>query len=177
MTRVRITSGEYGGRFIKTLPTLRPTSDLVRKALFDILGETVQDANFLDLFAGCGAVGLEAISRGARQATFIDNDRAHTQLIKENCTSLGAEHQTIVRQMDVKNFLDANQTSYDIVFADPWYKEPLDLTDWKIDPLLSESGMIIVEHDNKTEPLPGPLLRQLNRKRYGDTTLTFYTRA
>ena len=177
MNRIRITSGELGGRFIKTLPDLRPTSELVRKAIFDILGDAVQGHTFLDLYAGSGSVGFEALSRGVTQATFIDSSPSHIQLIKSNALELSLVGQSIIRKMDVSGFLEANQTPYDFIFADPWYETILDITAWDSPNLLAPEGMIIVEHDTKVEPISGDNLRVLNRKRYGGTALTFYVRA
>lgn len=177
MKRVRITSGEFGGRFIETAPTLRATSDLVRKALFDILGDLIVDKTIVDLFAGCGAVGFEALSRGAAQATFIENNRAHFQLIKKNALTLAVVNKSVIRMMDVKAFVEANQQPYDFIFADPWYEEVLDISTWASPNLLAPDGIIIVEQSKRNEPIVGPDLRVLNQKRYGDTTLTFYVRA
>jgi 16S rRNA (guanine966-N2)-methyltransferase len=175
--RVRITSGEFGGRFIETAPTLRATADLVRKALFDILGDLVLDKTFLDLFAGSGSVGFEALSHGAAQATFIEKNREHFQLIKKNALTLRVVDRCIIRQMDVSAFIEANQTAYDIIFADPWYEEPLDISGWTSPNLLAPDGMIIVEQNKHSKLITGEGLRVLNQKRYGDTTLTFFVRA
>lgn len=175
--RVRITGGQFGGRFIKTLPSLRPTSDLVRKALFDILGDQTEGANFLELYAGSGSVGIEALSRGATQVLMIEKNRQHFQLIKDNLSELKEPltANAVVRQMDVKDFIAANQLNYDIVFADPWYEEELDLTGWEN--LLSPTGILILEHSSRTPAPENPHLQNINHKRYGDTALTFYLRA
>ncbi len=172
--RVRITGGQFGGRFIRTLPSLRPTSDLVRKALFDILGDQVKSANFLELYAGCGAVGIEALSRGANQVLMIEKNRQHYQLIKDNLTELKdpLTARALVRQMDVKDFIVANQILYDIVFADPWYEDDLDITNWEN--LLSPNGILVLEHSSLKEPPVNEHLKNINHKRYGDTSLTFY---
>jgi len=175
--RVRITGGQFGGRFIKTLPSLRPTSDLVRKAIFDILGDQVEGASFLELYAGCGAVGIEALSRGAATVLMIEKNRQHYQLIKDNLTGLNdpLTSSATARQMDVKDFISANQLQYDLVFADPWYEEELDTTNWET--LLTNTGILILEH-SALKPAPDiAALRNINHKRYGDTALTFYLRA
>lgn len=177
MTRVRITSGEFRGRFINTAPSLRATSDLVRKALFDILGDLVVNKSFADLFAGAGSVGFEAISRGASKVTFIENNREHAELIKKNAKSLEVGDRVMVRTMDVASFIEANQEPYDFIFADPWYEDTLDISRWASPKLLAPEGIIIIEQSKHNEPVVGDSLRVLNRKRYGDTTLTFYTRA
>jgi 16S rRNA (guanine966-N2)-methyltransferase len=175
--RVRITGGQFGGRFIKTLPSLRPTSDLVRKAVFDILGEQIEGANFLELFAGCGAVGIEALSRGAKQVLMIEKNRQHFQLVKDNLSELKEPltSNAVVRQMDVADFIGANQLTYDLVFADPWYDDELDITGWE--KLLSPQGILILEYSSKKEPPQNPHLQIINQKRYGDTALAFYLHA
>ena len=138
--RVRITSGEFRSRFIKTLPSLRPTSDLVRKALFDVLGSRIQDADFADLFAGSGAVGLEALSRGAKHATLIDDNPHHTKLMKANAASLGVEHKTTIRPSTVSHFIETNRQPFDIIFADPWYTEQIDISTWNSPPSAPPRG-------------------------------------
>lgn len=175
--RVRITGGQFGGRFIKTLPSLRPTSDLVRKAIFDILADAIQGANFLELFAGSGAVGIEALSRGASQVLMVEKTRPHYQLIKDNLADLKdpLTAHAAVRQMDVKDFIAANQIKYDIVFADPWYEEDLDISNWET--LLNPNGILVLEHSSKVEPPINLHLKNINHKRYGDTSLTFYLSA
>lgn len=175
--RVRITGGQFGGRFIKTLPSLRPTSDLVRKAIFDILGQQIAGANFLELFAGCGAVGIESLSRGAGKVLMIEKNRSHYQLIKDNLADLDhplTQH-ALVRQMDVNDFISANQIKYDLVFADPWYEDELDITGWEN--LLAPNGILILEHSSLQEAPQNPHLKTINHKRYGDTSLTFYLHA
>lgn len=175
--RVRITGGQFGGRFIKTLPSLRPTSDLVRKAIFDILTDEIDGANFLELYAGCGAVGIEALSRGASKVLMIEKNRQHYQLIKDNLEELDdpATSHATVRMMDVKDFIGANQLTYDIVFADPWYDDTIDITGWEN--LLSPEGILILEYSSLNEPPQNPNLQIINQKRYGDTALTFYLHA
>jgi len=175
--RVRIIGGQFGGRFIKTLPSLRPTSDLVRKAIFDILGDQVAGSNFLELFAGCGAVGIEALSRGAKQVLMIEKNRQHFQLIKENLTDLddALTSNATVRIMAVKDFISANQMQYDLVFADPWYDDELDITGWE--KLLTPTGILILEYSSKNSAPENQNLTNINQKRYGDTALAFYIHA
>ena len=103
---MRITGGEFGGRNLKVpkSDTIRPTQDRVREALFNILAPEIAGADFLDLFAGCGAVGLEALSRGARSATFVERERRHLAVLKEN---LGL-------------FDDARRGTGDVIHADAY---------------------------------------------------------
>lgn len=171
---LRITSGKFGSRILKSVPTLRPATDKVRKAVFDILGDKIINANFLDLFAGSGAIGIEAISRGAAHAVFIEKDRTHYNLIKQNLKLFDITNEAAVRLMTVEDFILANETTYDIIFAAPWYDDIPDIIEWE--GLLTNKGKLVIEHRSNTEPPQNPNLRIINQKRYGDTALTFYTR-
>ena len=175
--RVRITSGEFGGRFIKTLPSLRPTSDLVRKALFDILGARVIDADFLDLYAGSGAVGFEAVSRGAAHTTLVDDNPHHIKLMRANAAVLQLNDRVSIRQTTAHQFIESSTKPFDIIFADPWYSDHLDIGDWHHPHFLRSDGLIVIEHDVKNPPTYSNDLKILQQKVYGDTALTFYTRA
>src|SRR5680860_1817317 len=170
---LRITGGELGGRIIKSVPTLRPAMEKVRKAVFDILGESIIKANFLDLYAGSGAFGIEALSRGASRAVFIDKDRTHYNLIKKNVNLLGVADNAAVRIMMVEDFMEANKYPYDIIFAAPWYRDTIDIKGWE--KLLADKGIIIIEHRSDTIPPVNEHLRLINQKKYGDTHLAFYT--
>src|SRR3954451_21693234 len=118
---MRVIAGTYGGRTLKTPKgdSTRPTSDRVREALFSILHDRIQDARVLDLFAGSGALGLEALSRGAGSVTFVDLDRAAFAAVKANLAALGAERE--VRQIDALRFL-SGALQYDLVFLAPPYR-------------------------------------------------------
>jgi len=172
--RVRITSGKFGSRFIKTLPTLRPMMEMARKAMFDVLGDRVEDSHFLDLFAGSGAGGIEALSRDATHATFVEHDNSHYKLIIENLKSLGLEGEATVRKSEVAPFIAKTHDTFDIVFAAPWYKDvkELDITGWE--KLLSNDGILVLEHEREdAAPIP-PGLELIQTKTYGHTALTFY---
>src|SRR5919108_5919547 len=122
---MRVIAGTYGGRTLKTPPGAgtRPTSDRVREALFSILGDRTHGARVLDLFAGSGALGLEALSRGAEHVTFVDDNRAAIGAIKANLAALNADAQ--VRQTDALRFLNAARiggAQYDLIFLDPPYR-------------------------------------------------------
>src|SRR3954447_1010930 len=122
---MRVIAGIYGGRRLQAPPgtDTRPTSDRVREALFSILGDRVQDARVLDLFAGSGALGLEALSRGAETVTFVDDNRAAIAAIKGNLAALKANAD--VRQTDALRFLGGASESgaqYDLILLDPPYR-------------------------------------------------------
>jgi len=180
---MRIIGGEYRSRPI-AMPKgveIRPTQDKVREAVFNILGG-INEKNVLDLFAGSGAFGIEAISRGAARATFVDNNSRCAQTIKQNLESLDAqEYQYDIIRGNVFTALpklEKEQEKFDIVFLDPpYYKELarkclicLDHYD-----ILSPNALIAVEHFKKDSLDTDLEVLKLEKERiYGDTVITIY---
>ena len=181
---IRVISGDAKGRHLK-VPAgtqIRPTSDKVRESLFNILGrDIIMGSAFLDLFAGSGAVGIEAISRGARCATLIDNNVRHIKVIKENIRLCGFHQSCEVIFGDVISILDEftrGERSYNIVFADPPYNYnnwPTLLSKIINNVKISGYGFLIIEHSSKVS-MPEQLddLEEYGRYVYGDSTLTVY---
>ena len=122
---MRITGGELRGRAVSAPSTasLRPTQDRVREALFNILAPEIAGADFLDLFAGTGAVGLEALSRGARRATFVESNRRHLAVLNANVAALGAVSRAEVVAADAYRWIAGGSAGpgFSIAFADPPY--------------------------------------------------------
>ena len=175
-----MTGGQGRGRPIKGPRGLglRPTADRVREALFDILGARVEGALFLDAFAGTGAVGIEALSRGAQRVVFLERDRRAIRLIGENL-DLGAwSGSSHVMEGDVGGSiarLAREGTRFSIVFLDP----PYDAADHAellrgAARILEPDGILVLEHRSSTriESLPEACVRPLRTYRYGDTSLT-----
>jgi 16S rRNA (guanine966-N2)-methyltransferase len=175
---MRVIAGMYGGRTLKAPPgsATRPTSDRVREALFSILGERVEGARVLDLFAGSGALGIEALSRGAESAVFVDDAPAAVRAIKGNLEALGAGAQ--VRRTDALRFLggaSADAAQYDLLFLDPPYR----LAD-RLASRLSEAipavlapGAVAVAESDRRAPLALALPLH-DERRYGDTLIRIY---
>ncbi|MCW5958949.1 MAG: 16S rRNA (guanine(966)-N(2))-methyltransferase RsmD [Pyrinomonadaceae bacterium] len=181
---MRIIAGEFRGRVIKSPQgqKTRPTSDRLRETLFNILNPFIDDkTGFLDLCAGTGAVGIEAISRGAQSCTFVDRSRRACGLIEENLDILKIpEEKTGVVCTSAEQFTSRNHDQpFDIIFFDPPYASDYKLTISLIaDPassVLSPDGILIVEHHfkNQLPKSPGRLstFRQIEQ---GETRLTFY---
>ncbi|MBN2310260.1 MAG: 16S rRNA (guanine(966)-N(2))-methyltransferase RsmD [Candidatus Hydrogenedentes bacterium] len=160
---------------------VRPTLDRVRESLFSILGPRLADARFLDLFAGTGANGIEALSRGAVHATFVDNDRRSQELVRRNLGRAGLSDSADCRCLRLPNALASLSPCepYDIIFADPPYAfEEFDalLGALQEGRLLAEDGIVVVEHARGAavpEQTAG-LCRQREAV-YGDTRLSFFT--
>ena len=183
---MRVISGVYGGRLLKSPPDhrTRPTSDRLRETLFNVLAPRIdEDTRFLDLCAGTGAIGIEAISRGAAFVTFVDRSKKACALIEENLDKLQVpESETEVLNLEVENFTGrAHAHPWDIAFFDPPYDSDYSIVlhDFgsKGD-LLNDGGVLIVEHHTKKHmhDLVGSLRRWRVLKQ-GETSLSFYENA
>src|SRR6266849_2687013 len=183
---VRVISGKYRGRKLKSPPSLktRPTSDRLRETLFNILTSRIEGARFLDLCAGSGAVGIEALSRGAAHVTFVDRSRKMYALIETNLDLLNAgDGETEVVSREALDFLSRNvkreAEPFEVIFFDPPYamdyEEVLDYVGENAVELLAQDGVVIVEHHRKKD-LPGEFggWRRYRVVKQGDSSLSFY---
>jgi 16S rRNA (guanine966-N2)-methyltransferase len=181
---IRIVSGALKGRTIPSLPgrTVRPTSQRVREALFSILGERIKQATVGDWFAGTGAIGIEALSRGAARVAFIDHQGEHMEALHLTLTRLQILSQTMVLTAEIRlamtnpNLL--GWRPFDIVFLDPPYQFPgiaAVLSQIEAAQLMAPDGLIVYEHFFKS-PAPAAVADwvQVRIARYGDTALSFY---
>lgn len=180
---MRVIGGSAKGRRLATLRTLalRPTPDRVREALYNILGDRVRDAHVLDLFAGSGAIGLEALSRGAKAAVFVEAHAPACRLIEKNLRLCGLDGQARVWEVDVLHalrLLQTDGTPFDLIFVDPPYQTPLveetlaALGDGR---LLALEGQVVAEHFFKRVlPPQAGRLHQARVARFGDVALSFY---
>ena len=157
---------------------LRPTSAKVRQAIFNILGDRIIDSEFLDLYAGTGAVGMDALSRGARKVIFVDDNSLRIGIIKELIEKFGFKDRARVIKDKASNFLKRAESIFDIIFVDPPYASgELDIVLPLIDEkgVLGDNGIVIAEHSSKKTLAPEiGSLRLIKTYKYGDTSLTFY---
>jgi 16S rRNA (guanine966-N2)-methyltransferase len=172
---VRVVAGEFKGRRLHAPhgARTRPTADRVREALFSMLGE-VSGARVLDLYAGSGALGIEALSRGAGSATFVERDRRALAALHRNLDAVGADAQVISR--DVERFLARPEGTFDLVFCDPPYDDAPRVAATLIEALpamLEEDARIVTESD-KRNPLLLPLPLVVERA-YGDTRIAIHS--
>lgn len=176
---IRIIGGLYGGQKIAAPNNRRthPMSERIRNALFNSLASEVHDAEVLDVFAGTGAIGLEALSRGAKSATFVDKDRTAQRYLARNVATLRVDEQATVVRTTVANWLGTkNPKLYDIIFADPPYYDVQFSTVDRIFELLKPGGLMVLSHPGKDEvPTKDGVVVVANRS-YGNAHLTFYRR-
>ncbi|MCL4351150.1 MAG: 16S rRNA (guanine(966)-N(2))-methyltransferase RsmD [Firmicutes bacterium] len=177
---IRIVGGQAGGRRLvapKGLAT-RPTGERVREALFNMLGVEVESATVLDLYAGSGALALEALSRGAASAWLIEPDYHARQAIKKNLAVLSPEMEVVVNAISAEQFMDhaiKMGQRFSLIFCDPPWKFGLDC---KVIQTLSKitkpGGLVIVEHPASQETVAIPGLVPQRRRQWGDTAVSWY---
>ena len=180
---MRVIGGQARGRRLRA-PSgrqLRPTADRVREALFNILAAEIADADFLDLYAGTGAVGIEALSRGARSATFVEREPAHVAVIRANLEACGLEARARVLEDGVGRALGSlasRDARFHLVFLDPPYEDGLErrrsLRKLGQGPLLAPGARIVLETPSRQVPPTGPGLVLTRVARYGEASLAFY---
>jgi 16S rRNA (guanine966-N2)-methyltransferase len=176
---LRVAGGELGGRRLSAPRGIRPTQGLVKEAIFNMLGVAVEGASVLDLFAGSGALGIEALSRGAAEATFIDIDEAAVRVIRRNLQALELVHRGKVVRTDVTRWLAANPDEVrkaSLVLLDPPYNDAiLEHALALLDTLVAGGTTVVAEHAHRN-PLPVlHRLRTSRQRRYGDTAVSFLT--
>ena len=172
MGELRIVAGTWGRRRLSAPrgDAVRPTSERVREAWLNVLGPDLQGATILDLFAGSGALGLEALSRGASHATFVESDRRVLQCLRANIAALDAGEQATVVALDVFRYVEGlDADAFDIVLADPPYSRGLAKRLVERYTLKPFARVLSVEHGVGEELTLPPGTEQ---RRYGDTTLT-----
>ncbi len=180
---MRIVAGSFGGRRIRSPAGagIRPTTDRVREAIFSIIAAHVREAHVLDLFAGTGALGLEALSRGASRAVFVDRSSEAVSLVRLNIELCGVKDRAIVIQGAVHESirrLALKGELFSLIFMDPPYGKGYPEKEFELlGEVADSSALIVVEHHSKdvlAEECHG--WRRVDERKYGDTAVSFYTK-
>jgi 16S rRNA (guanine(966)-N(2))-methyltransferase RsmD len=182
MSTLRVISGTARGRRLKTVPgdTTRPITDRVKESLFNILGPDIPGSVVLDLFAGTGAVGIEALSRGADFVRFVDRNRLPAKIVRENLETTGFADKSQVLQMDAFALLKGEvDRKFDYVYIAPpqykgMWKRALQLLDENPAWLVDDAWVIVQIHPKEVEPVSLKSLVEFDQRRYGSTVLIFY---
>jgi len=180
---VRVISGTVKGRNLKAVPGMntRPTTDKVKEAIFSMIGPYFDGGLVLDLFAGAGGLGIEAMSRGIEQGIFIDIERASVDIIRQNLQSTGLIEQSEVYRNSAEQalkVLQRRELKFDLIFVDPPYRmKKMDelLVNIEARQLLVEGAIVVVEHDSRTqyaEQIGG--FNCIRKAEYGETTVSIY---
>jgi 16S rRNA (guanine966-N2)-methyltransferase len=177
-----VIAGKARGTRLKVPPeATRPSTDRLREALFSILEPRIADADVLDLFAGSGALGIEALSRGARAAQFVEADREAARVIEENLRKARLTEGGRVVRMDVFAWLEGKPDPCDLVLADPPYAAKCSedlaarlLAHRALPTVLREDGLLVIEVEKEREPPEDPAWELQDRRVYGDSAILFY---
>jgi len=172
--RLRVVAGEAGGLLLVAPEGIRPTTERAREAIFSALGGLVVDATVLDLYAGSGAMGIEALSRGAALAIFVDSDRAAKAAIAKNLETTGLSDRGQVVARNVSDLRVGESVSFDLVFCDPPYALPdaeLAAVFGSLTTRLTDGARVVVERPAPTW-VPPPGWSASWQRRYGDTLVT-----
>jgi 16S rRNA (guanine966-N2)-methyltransferase len=176
---MRVISGVAKGRRLRATksPDMRPTTDMARQTIFDIIGSSVEGARVLDLFAGAGTLGIEALSRGAREAIFVDDDREACSIILQNLEATGLRGAGVIRRADASRFVSrTSRTPFDLVFLDPPYARGLGFVSRTLGKIaagkwIRPGGTVVVEaQDGQVDWPPG--FRETRTRRFGRTRVS-----
>lgn len=188
---VRIIAGAFGGRIIEGSGTKRthPMGERIKNALFNSIGSLVSDAVVLDAFAGSGALGFEALSRGAQKVTMIERDRIAQHIIEKNIATLGVEERVQLIKSMVGSWLNGQLIAngdgaqpkpkpdtelYDLIFVDPPYYDPQLSTALQLSALLKPNGLMVLSYPGRGEVPTGLGVVVVDNRSYGDAALAFY---
>ena len=176
---IRLISGEFGGRLLDAPPGRRmhPMGERIRNALFNSIGSEIKGAQVLDAFSGTGAVGLEALSRGAEHVTFIERDKLLQKIIAGNIERLGVGNRTTLIRTSVANWLKTSELQqFDVILVDPPYNDTQFSTVGQLLDLLKPSALMVLSHPGKGEVPTKAGVVVVDNRSYGTAVLTFYRR-
>ncbi|HOK56858.1 MAG TPA: 16S rRNA (guanine(966)-N(2))-methyltransferase RsmD [bacterium] len=181
---MRVISGLYKGRKLKFIKDkeIRPTKDIVREAIFDTLRGWIVNKKVLEMFAGSGILGIEAISNGAKKIIFIEKDKRGIKVIKENIESLGIEKKCEVIKGDCEYEIEKLQNmKYDLIIGDPPYEFPISKLERIMQKILElnilkKNGIMVIEHQFKREMPVIEGYEIIKKRKYGKSCLTYFRR-
>ncbi len=175
LKKLRVSGGEARGRRLKAPKNIRPTQGMVKQAIFNMVGPRIAGATVLDLFAGSGALGIEALSRGATSVTFVDQQPRGLAILRQNLDALGFKERAHVVRGEVVRWLEASPDAVraaDFVFLDPPYEDVvLDRSLQALDRALA-AGVVLAEHSRRQQLPSLKRLRVDRQRRYGETIVT-----
>jgi 16S rRNA (guanine966-N2)-methyltransferase len=177
MSKLRVSGGEARGRRLKLPKNIRPTQGIVKQAIFNMVGPDIEGANVLDLFAGSGAIGIEALSRGAASVTFVDRQPRGLAILRQNLDALGLKDRAHVVRGDVVRWLEASPETVKaarFVFLDPPYEDVVLDRALKVLDRQVDRATVLAEHSRR-QSVPELGRLQLDRQhRYGDTIVSVF---
>lgn len=176
MSQPRIIAGTAKNRKLQVAPSSRPLTDRIKQSLFDTIANWIPEADVLDLFAGSGSFGLEALSRGASSATFVEEDYTANKLLKENIAKLGFEEQSTVSDKQAHKYVFQTDKQFDVIFADPPFAAAADFAPRIVAQCLKPTGIFILRLplNVKVEELLQETLEHILTETFGESQVTYW---
>jgi 16S rRNA (guanine966-N2)-methyltransferase len=173
----RIITGKYKGMHLEVAEVTRPVTDRVKTVLFDTLSEVIEDATVLDLFAGSGNLGIEALSRGAKHATFVERNSEAVGLIQKNLNKIGVggENYKIIKD-DYVDFLKETEEKYDLIFVDPPFDFILNVRFKRFQKVMHENSILVMKFESDNVLKLDAYFEEVMTKKVGKNTLKFFRR-
>ncbi len=171
---LKITAGKFKRSNLKVSSSAKPVKNIVKQSVFSVLQEYLKGAKVLDLFAGSGALGIEALSRGADFAVFVEQDYDAVNTIKENLINLNLDERAEIEPKDVLKFLGETSAIYDIVFADPPYDLPIKHFLKTVHLATNPKGIFVLFHSRKEKNIEVPEFKKVKNKCFGKTCYTIF---
>lgn len=175
MSNLRVSGGEARGRRLKAPKNIRPTQGMVKQAIFNMVGPRIEGARVLDLFAGSGALGIEALSRGAAEVTFVDQQPRGLAILRQNLEALGFKARARLVRSDVVRWLESSEDAVgaaDFVFLDPPYDDAVLERSLRVLDREVTGATVLAEHSRRQQLPSLERLRLDRERRYGDTVVT-----
>lgn len=178
MSNLRVSGGEARGRRLKAPKNIRPTQGMVKQAIFNMVGAAIDGATVLDLFAGSGALGIEALSRGAERVTFVDQQPRGLAILRQNLDALGFKERSQVVRADVVRWLEASADAVRaarFIFLDPPYDDVVLDRALRVLDRETVDATVLAEHSKRQAPPALARLKLDRQRRYGDTVVSVFT--
>lgn len=176
MIKLRISTGKYKGINLQVPDSARPVTSRIKSVIFETLGERITDKKILDLFAGSGSMGIEALSRGASFVVFVDHNYESSELIKSNLKKLNAEKESQVIKMDYKIFLKKNSDKFNVIFLDPPFDFAEDTHLGFLADSLENEGIIVLRTPAKSKIRTPDNLKLLFSETQGESKIFYFER-
>lgn len=173
MSELKVMSGKFKGKNLKVPKVSRPLTTRIKASIFDTLTPYLDGASVLDLFAGSGSIGIEALSRGAKFATFVEHDKDAIKMIEDNLRHLGAENISEIKNMDYKIFMKKEERTFDLIFMDPPFPFATKVSLSKVKNIMHKESILIFRADSGSHIKFPASIKTIFENKFGESKVFF----